>query len=398
MMHGMASDAVEAALAEYMQRVDRGEAVDRARFLKAHPECAADLSAYLAFADEVDDIVSPQEEPEDPADQGPGSGEEDEWLLARSATLSWIARQDGGAGVLLPGDALGPWLLLGVDAKEEGRDWVRFAARRGEEAAALLRLRPSEDPFAKQRFRLEAGLLQRALADVPGAQPILEVGVEGPWRYLCTPPWPQADLSGEMSALRADLPRAAATLAAVAEALARAHDLGILHEDLRPGQIRLGAPGAGGLPPVTVTGFGLARLAIDPEEDRSPPVSWVRNPRYSAPEVVRSPLGRGAAADVYALGVILYEVLAGRLPFEGVTPLDTMMQVLRGRLEPPGGDEALSALCLRALHPDPARRPGAAELAQALRRFQPQADAPRADAPREGWSQRVGRWLKSLSQ
>lgn len=401
MMRAMVSDAAEAALAEYMLRVDRGESVDRARFLQAHPECAADLSDYLAFADEVDAIVSPAPDgpdgpdgPETGAGPGPGPGagdeDEDEWLLAQSTMLEWSARQDG-AVVLLPGEALGPWLLLEVQA--EGPVWVRHAARRGEEAAALLLLRPCEDPIARQRFLAEAGALQRALADVPRAQPIVDLGVQGPWRYLCTPPWPEADLLSQMDALQVDPQRAAATLAAVAEVLALVHDRGVCHGDLRPAWIRPGAPDNPAAP--LITGFALLRLAGPAQRAGSAFMEKDRDLRYCAPEVVRGQVEVGEAADVYSLGVILYEVLAGRPPFAGVTAMDTALQIIRGRLESPGGDPALSALCLRALHPDPARRPGAKELAQELRRFSSRAALPQAKEPRAGWQARIGRWLRT---
>src|SRR5262249_51041623 len=133
-------------------------------------------------------------------------------------------------------------------------------------------------------------------------------------------------------------PYPARAAAQLVETLARtvhaAHELGIIHRDLKPANILLDDV-AGGSPPVPkATDFGLAKYA-DPTVDGPGPLQatatgeLLGTPSYMAPEqaaVPRQPIG--PAADVYALGAILYELLTGRPPFVGDTPWETIYQVL----------------------------------------------------------------------
>jgi hypothetical protein len=176
--------------------------------------------------------------------------------------------------------------------------------------------------------------------------------------------------------------RSAALAAAVARGMAEAHRHGIVHRDLKPGNILLDRKGE----PV-VTDFGLAlraggTVAADPAAaaDHGPrltqPGILMGTPAYMPPEQARGELGRiGPAADVYALGAILFELLTGKPPFPAC-PLHDMVRVIESqpapapstaRREVPAG---LDAVCRQALAKEPARRfPSMEAFAEALAPF-----------------------------
>ncbi len=152
-----------------------------------------------------------------------------------------------------------------------------------------------------------------------------------------------------------------------------AHRRGIIHRDVKPGNLMIdgGPVGGGGEMVVKLTDFGIARAL---EQTRITQVgSVVGTAAYLAPEQVR---GEEAtpATDVYALGVVLYQFLTGRLPYEGSTLAELAVRQQNERPLPPSAyneevPETLGAAVLRALEGDPARRYGSAdELAGGLQR------------------------------
>src|SRR5262249_27395335 len=204
--------------------------------------------------------------------------------------------------------------------------------------------------------------------------------------------------------------------AELVETLARAthyaHQQGIVHRDLKPANVLL-TPDRGNdtrgpepsatpddrpprLPP-KITAFGLAKpVGTDWRLTQSGVMAGT--PSYMAPEQVRAgspPIG--PRTDVYALGAILYEVVAGRPPFQAPTTLEVMNQV--AELEPvplsrllPGVPRDLEVICLKCLEKDPARRyPGAGALADDLHRF---LDGRPIQARRVATLERTWRWAK----
>jgi serine/threonine-protein kinase len=165
-------------------------------------------------------------------------------------------------------------------------------------------------------------------------------------------------------------PRAMRIAREIARGLREAHRQGAVHRDLKPSNVMLtqGGEGEG----VKVLDFGLVKLIRDDSEVMTREDVFIGSPRYMAPEQIhRAPVdGR---ADLYALGVILYQMLTGHVPFEGENPVQTLMGHVSGAvppLRPPPGVElppGLEAVVMRCLEKDPDRRfPNADTLIHAL--------------------------------
>jgi serine/threonine protein kinase/WD40 repeat protein len=183
--------------------------------------------------------------------------------------------------------------------------------------------------------------------------------------------------------------RAAALVQALASAVQAAHEAGVVHRDLKPGNVLLAADG---IP--KITDFGLAKK-LEGTSQLTATGAIVGTPSYMAPEQAAGEGKRvGPAADVYSLGAILYECLTGRPPFQAATTVDTLLQVVADPPVPPsqlqpGIPAHLEAICLRCLEKKPGRRfATAAELAGELQRFLdglPAQVQPRTGPTQEGW-------------
>jgi serine/threonine-protein kinase len=164
--------------------------------------------------------------------------------------------------------------------------------------------------------------------------------------------------------------RAAELLATLASAVRFAHQSGFIHRDLKPANILLTPDGT-----PRITDFGLARsIEVGPEFTRSG--APIGTPQYMAPEQARGHASAvGPAADIYALGAVLYEALAGRPPFDAETAAETIHKVIAEEPAPPSRWNAkvprdLDTICLKCLQKTPARRYASAQdLADDLHRF-----------------------------
>src|SRR5256885_10636862 len=219
-----------------------------------------------------------------------------------------------------------------------------------------------------KRFRLEAEAAARL--EHPGIVPIHEVGERDGSCYFSM----KFVEGGQLDevARREPMPprRGAELIAKVAHTVHYAHEHGILHRDIKPGNILLDAKGVPHL-----TDFGLARLV---ESESSVTQTWdvLGTPSYMAPEQA---VGNNAAVsnvtDVYGVGAVLYQLLTGHPPFAGGTTYETIKLLQDTEPRPPRSlnpkiDRDLSTICLKCLEKDPKRRyPSALALAEDLERW-----------------------------
>jgi len=241
----------------------------------------------------------------------------------------------------------------------------------------------------RQRFQQEA----RAAAglDHPNLVPVYEAGEDGSLCWIVSAYCPGVNLADWLRQRSEPVPfmEAAQLVLALAAGVHHAHQRGILHRDLKPANILLVSDGVttgAGSNPTTahhsplatcqpkITDFGLAKLAdVDLQTKTG---AALGTPAYMAPEqAMRTGAAVGWAADVYSLGVILYELMASRPPFAGDSPLEIMLQArtdepvapsrLRRRLP-----RDLETICLKCLEKEPGRRYATAgALADDLQRF-----------------------------
>jgi len=280
---------------------------------------------------------------------------------------------------------------------------------RREVALKVPRAEVQVTPELRTRFRLEA--MAAAGLDHPNIVPVYEAGEEGSVCFITSAYCPGTTLAAWLRRRSGPVPynMAAGLVATLAEAVEHAHGRGVLHRDLKPSNVLLEAPATGEtaadgseLVP-RITDFGLAKLldAVPAEDSTAnPTVTGVilGTPSYMAPEQAEGRAGAvGPAADIYSLGVILYEVLTGRPPFQEDSALETLVQVRTQDPLPPSQlrprlPRDLETICLKCLNKPPqARYPSAQALAEDLRRFL--AALPIRARPTPAW-ERAFKWVR----
>ncbi len=228
---------------------------------------------------------------------------------------------------------------------------------------------------AMERFRFEAQIAARLGRETRHVTAVHDAGCDAAGPYLVMEYVRGPTLQHELDD-RVTLPltRVAAIVAQVAEALAVAHAYGVAHRDLKPSNLLLAAD-AGGALLVKVADFGIAKaLRVDLGADVPGDTTggfMLGSPPYMSPEQMA---GRAASAqgDLWALAVLAYEAITGRLPFAGRSFAELLASLAAGRFDAPsalrpGLPPAVDAWFRRALARDEARRFGAArEMAAAL--------------------------------
>jgi eukaryotic-like serine/threonine-protein kinase len=224
-------------------------------------------------------------------------------------------------------------------------------------------------PHERARFQREAEAV--ASLQHPNIVAVYDVGDHDGCPYFTMELLEGGSLDRKLAGTPLPSSQAATLLITLADAMQAAHQAGIVHRDLKPANILLTATGT-----PKVADFGLAR-----QFERGPALtlSGVRigTPSYMAPEQVSGIAGTiGPAADIYALGALLYEMLTGRPPFRGESVVETQRQVIHDEPVSPSRLNAkvprdLETICLKCLSKEAERRyASAAELADDLRRFE----------------------------
>jgi cytochrome c peroxidase len=218
------------------------------------------------------------------------------------------------------------------------------------------------------RFRTETQIV--AQLQHPNIMQIYEVGEFEGTPYCAFEYMDGGSLSTKVGREPQPSREAAQLIETLARAMHSAHLRGIVHRDLKPGNILLTTDG---LP--KIADFGLAKR-LESESGQTQTGSILGTPSYMAPEQAAGKTKRvGPSADVWALGAILYHLLTGQPPFQGITMLDTLEQVRNRDPVPPSRNRPklprdLETICLKCLEKNPADRYDSAEaLADDLRRF-----------------------------
>jgi anti-sigma factor RsiW len=274
------------------------------------------------------------------------------------------------SSVAAPGDPPSPPGFTLLAELGRGAGGVVYQARQHhpDRLVALKCLRDGPDPGVEHRARFLAEADAIARLRHPHIVQVHAVGEHQGQPFLCLEYLDGGTLAKKINGQPQPPREAARLLAALAGAVQHAHEQGVIHRDLKPSNVLLTSDGT-----PKVSDFGLARFGR-PELTATGAI--MGTPSYMAPEQARGDNAAvGPAADVWALGAILYELLTGRPPFRGLGALETLEQVAQREPVPParlqpGVPRDLEVICLKCLEKSPPRRyASAGELAEDLERF-----------------------------
>ena len=364
------SQRLNEIIAGYLEAAETGNLSDREEPLAAHPDLADELRSFFTEHDRMRAATGSREEatlPPVPAGEAatlpPQNPVED-------ATLAPASAESGTAQLGARVRYFGDYELLeeiarggmGVVYKAKQVSLNRIVALKMILAGQL-----AGDEDVK-RFHAEAEAA--ANLDHPGIVPIYEIGEHEGQHYFSMGYVEGESLADKIKEGPLPPRKAAEHTRKVAEAVAFAHDRGVIHRDLKPGNVLLDRNGE-----PKVTDFGLAKR-IEGDSDLTATGQILGTPSYMPPEQASGKVNEiTEAADVYSLGAILYALLTGHPPFQADNTLDTLLQVLEREPLSPRLANAnipldLDTVCLRCLEKDQSNRYGSSsDLAAELKRF-----------------------------
>ncbi|HQR08281.1 MAG TPA: serine/threonine-protein kinase, partial [Gemmatales bacterium] len=367
-------DSILAALIEAEERA-KDQPIDVSAWTDKYPQHAAQIRSYFGNRGRLEEIVGTRA------------------IDAEAPTIGRDNKSEAGPRIRYFGD----YELLSEIAR--GGMGVVFRARQVSlnrtVAVKMILSGNLAGPSDVQRFHAEAEAA--AHLDHPHIVPIYEVGEHEGQHYFSMKLIEGSSLSqAKNQRPKGETPKdqqrwAASLVAQVARAVHHAHQRGILHRDLKPGNVLLDNNGE-----PHVTDFGLAKK-VEGGSDLTNTGAIVGTPAYMAPEQARCDKSLSTAADVYSLGAILYDLLTDRPPFQANTPLDTILEVLekepaKPRSLVPTVDRDLETIALKCIEKDATRRYGSAEaLAEELGRWQ---RGEPIEARPVGQLERSWRWCK----
>ncbi|QRO02883.1 serine/threonine protein kinase [Archangium violaceum] len=245
----------------------------------------------------------------------------------------------------------------------------------GEHLALKVLALPSADASQIARFRQEVEHA-RGL-EHPNIVRVHDVGTDGERHFLTTELLVGQDLKHRLLGPRPTLAEALRWLTHAAAALEHAHGRGVLHRDVKPGNLFVTKPGV-----LKLMDFGLAKSAHVAGVTAQGAV--LGTPEYMAPEQISGAFAVSPATDLYSLGVVAYEVLTGQLPFRHPQPVPLMILHVQQPPTPPrtlspGLPEPFERMVLKLMQKKPDDRyPSAAALRADLARLWPLALPPKA--------------------
>jgi serine/threonine protein kinase len=248
------------------------------------------------------------------------------------------------------GTRLGQYTLIRQLARG-GMSEVYLARKEGDERFYALKIAKQEDERHYQRLQRE----MRALSTLrhPHILPVLDYGEQDGIGYCVTPYIEHGTLKERIAEGPLSVEETEKILTQIADALQFMHDAGLVHRDIKPGNVLLSETGEAWL-----ADFGLAK-DLQVRSDLTDGKCLMGTPFYMAPELAEHPAS--PSSDIYALGVVLYEMLTGRPPFTGKTALQICWRHAYELPQPPSRYNrqlplALDRVILRALAKNPALR------------------------------------------
>jgi serine/threonine protein kinase len=355
-------------LEEYVRRFPQCEEQIRRQFTTETRQRPARRQTQQAATDAAGRRAIPEEHPSGSASPG-RLGAQDQSQVEGGAALLLADPSSGGSG------AKDQLQVPGYEILEEigrGGMGVVYKARQVKADRVVALKMILSGGYASEadllRFRTEAEAIARL--QHPHIVQVFEVGEHEGRPFFSLEFCPGGSLDRQLDGTPLQPKQAARLVKTLARAVHAAHEKNVIHRDLKPANVLLTESGQ-----PKITDFGLAKK-ID-ETGRTASGAIMGTPSYMAPEQAGGQSKDiGPAADIYALGAILYELLTGRPPFKAATPLDTMLQVLSDepvspRQLQPKTPMDMETICLKCLHKEPKRRYATAQaLAEDLARFQ----------------------------